>query len=159
MPDLEQAAIAARTYVPLLSFLLVCFVGRVVAQIVQGLSPVSGLPPFEQWQSGALPYPLLLASQLLIIVVAAGVIGRLRRGLLRPSRPTGLVLLVLGLIYAAVMAGRLVIGLTLAPDHYWFAARLPTVFHLVLAAFLLVCAHFHLRQTGRTQHWRQGERL
>jgi hypothetical protein len=39
---------------------------------------------------------------------------------------------------------RLLIGLTVAPDHYWFSARLPTLFHLVLACFILIYGRFHL---------------
>lgn len=37
------------------------------------------------------------------------------------------------------MAIRLVVGLTIAPAHVWFGATVPTLFHLVLAAFVLAC--------------------
>jgi hypothetical protein len=47
------------------------------------------------------------------------------------------------------MSFRLVAGLTVLRDNAWFAA-LPSTFHLVLASFMLVLAHFHLsRGTAR----------
>ena len=58
-------------------------------------------------------------------------------------------LLVIGWFYFGLMGIRLIVGLTIAPDHYWFSARLPTVFHMVLASFILVYGRFHLA-AGRT---------
>lgn len=60
-----------------------------------------------------------------------------------PSMKTGKVPLVLGGIYAGLMSVRLIIGLTVATDHFWFSAKLPTAFHFVLAGFVLVCGWFH----------------
>jgi hypothetical protein len=114
------------------------------AQLLQAWFPVGFLPPFESWESGALPYWLLLLSQAVIILVCAGVIWRLHAGLTMPSARTGGVFLVIGGLYFGLMCMRLTIGLTVAPDHYWFSARLPTVFHLVLAGFILVYGKFHM---------------
>ena len=41
----------------------VLLTGRVAGQIVVVLRAPRWLPPMEQWQSGLLPYPVLLASQ------------------------------------------------------------------------------------------------
>ena len=57
----------------LLWFLLALFAVRVVGQllVVAGRAPF--LPPMDEWQSGLLPYPLLLASQILILALFATV--------------------------------------------------------------------------------------
>lgn len=128
-----------------LALLLVLFCGRVSAQLLQAWSPVEALPPFEAWESGALPYWVLVVCQVLIIIVCARVIWRLHRGVTMPSIQTGKVLLAFGGIYAGLMSARLIIGLTMATDHFWFSARLPTFFHLVLAGFVLVYGWFHVR--------------
>ena len=47
------------------------------------------------------------------------------------------------------MLFRLIGGLTFLRDVPWFQAILPTIFHLVLAGFLLVLADFHLRFARR----------
>lgn len=41
---------------------------------------------------------------------------------------------------------RVVIGLLLSHAPIWFSAWISSVFHLVLAAFVLTLAHFHLRK-------------
>jgi hypothetical protein len=46
--------------------------------VAAGLAP--WLPPIDQWQSGLLPYPLLLASQILILGVLATVCLQFSRG-------------------------------------------------------------------------------
>jgi hypothetical protein len=118
--------------------LMVAFAGRVIVQLVQRVHPMSWLPSFDQWQSGALPYAVLLAGQLAILgaqfpmlrAVRAGhaVLGE--RGLRAAS--------VFAHTYLAVMVVRLLVGLTLAAPGGWFDARLPTAFHMLLATFLLV---------------------
>lgn len=133
-----------RGYTGILTALLLLFCFRVGAQLLQAWSPVGFLPPFESWESGALPYWLLVVSQAIIILVCTGLIWRLQTGRTMPSARTGIVLLVMGGFYFGLMCMRLIIGLTVAPDHYWFSARLPTVFHLVLAGFLLVYGRFHM---------------
>ena len=122
-------------------FLFFCF--RVTAQLIQAWSPVEFLPPFDSWESGAVPYWLLCVSQAVIILVCARVMWRLYVGVTTPSARTGRVLLVVGGIYFGLMCVRLIMGLTVAPDHFWFGARLPTMFHLVLACFMLVYGRFH----------------
>jgi hypothetical protein len=49
------------------------FVGRVVGQLAVALDAAPFLPPMDEWQSGLLPYPLLLTSQLLLIAGLAAI--------------------------------------------------------------------------------------
>lgn len=141
-----------------LTVLLLLFCLRVFAQLIQAWSPVTFLPPFTAWAGGALPYWLLVLCQFFIIVVCARVIWRLHKGLMIPSVTTGKVLLLLGSVYFGLMCARLIIGLTVGTDHFWFSARLPTLFHFVLAGFVLVCGWFHTAASDAVSPWGLGRR-
>lgn len=93
-----------------------------VAQLIQAFSPVSFLSSFEIWQSGALPYPLLVAFQFMIIIACMRVVRSVLCGTVVPSDKKGRFFLALGWVYLIAMGMRLLVGLTIAPDHYWFSA-------------------------------------
>ena len=123
----------------LLWILLTLFAFRVLGQllVVNGLAPF--LPPVDEWQSGLLPYPLLLASQIVILGVLATVCVQFSRGkgyVVRPHAWLATPLWIVGWVYAAGMFVR-----------YALLRRdvIPVVFHIVLAGFLLVVAHHHRR--------------
>jgi hypothetical protein len=134
---------SARRYALVLWILtvLVCF--RVVAQLVQVWYPVEFLPAFGRWHSGTLPYVLLVGVQGVILAACVRIVWGVFKGTIAPSTQKGKVLFALGTIYLLGMCTRLFVGLTIAPDHYWFGATLPTVFHLVLASFIMVYGRFH----------------
>lgn len=140
-----QPTAAPRVHCVLLALLIAAFLFRVGAQALQAWAPRPWLPPFESWHSATVPYSLLLASQLVILAIQFWVLAALLRGRERPRRWLGVTLLVLGAAYFAFMLFRLVAGQTLLGHVAWFEAVVPTLFHLVLAAFLLVLADFHLR--------------
>ncbi|HUO85759.1 MAG TPA: hypothetical protein VM617_00075, partial [Thermoanaerobaculia bacterium] len=54
---------------PWLWALLGLFVLRVAGQVLVAFARVRWLPPMEQWQSGLLPYRVLLAAQIAIVLV------------------------------------------------------------------------------------------
>src|SRR5262245_52103118 len=118
------------------------FAFRVVAQPLSLIVDV-GLPSFESWHSATLPYGALLASQVLILLAIGWTNHRLGAGGLQPRRSIGVAALTFGGIYFAAMVARLVLGLTVLSHSRWFASPVPTVFHLVLAGWLLVFGHFH----------------
>ena len=118
------------------------FVSRVLAQLIQAVQPVSFLPPFQAWHGAVLPYPLLVASQLVIIAILAIILHRVRSDAISPSRWKYRVCFSLGGIYFVFMAFRLVAGLTLLADHPWFSKQLPAFFHVVLASFILTLGHY-----------------
>ena len=127
----------------LLWILLALFSLRVLGQflVVAGLAPF--LPPMDDWQSGLLPYPLLLASQLVILAALGTVCVQFSRGrgyFVRPERWLATPLWIAGWIYAIGMIAR-----------YAMLRRdlIPVVFHIVLASVLLVVAHH--QRTCRTQ--------
>ena len=124
-----------------LGLLALLFVGRVVVQLIQFLHPVEVLPRFEEWQSGALPYELLVVAQLAIVAGQLRVVGAVSRGERLLRREWRRVISAFAAVYLTVMVFRLIADLTFATGEGWLDARLPTIFHLVLAAWLLLWVH------------------
>ena len=118
---------------------------RVVAQPLAAVAQVPGLPPFDAWHSGALPYPVLLATQIAIVAWLVRTTRAVGSATVRWRRSAGAWLVAASCIYGATMLARLVLGATLLRDEPWFARPVPTVFHLVLAAYLGIYGRLHLR--------------
>jgi hypothetical protein len=133
----------ARRYAPWLWGLAALFALRVIAQPLALW--LETLPPFEAWHGGALPYPALVALQLVVLAWTIRTAGRFSAGEVVPSRRVGLAALAIGDLYLTTMLLRLALGATVFSDRRWFASPLPTLFHLVLAAYLLVFGWFHFR--------------
>jgi hypothetical protein len=125
------------------------FVLRVLGQTVVAVRDVGFLPPFEQWQSGLLPYPVLLASQIALAAVMLKIVGDFARadGYFVNLRPrTGRILIGLGCLYAFAMVVRYGVTMALHPQLRWFTGTIPIWFHLVLATFVLTLGHYQLRR-------------
>lgn len=136
---------SSRDHARWLWLLLALFIVRVIAQPMALLISAPFLPPFESWHSGVLPYPALVAAQLLIIAWFARTAWRFSRGEVTPRYRLGVWMLVFGGVYFATMLVRLVLGVTVLSSNRWFSSVLPTMFHLVLASYLLVYGHYHFR--------------
>jgi hypothetical protein len=135
--------VSARRFAYSLGLLLGLFCLRVLAQLVQWRFDIGFLPPFEAWQSGVLPYWLLVCAQVLIVLVLGRIVLRVASGTMAPSPQKSLYWTVPGCVYLAVMLVRLALGTTWLNGHSWFDKPLPTVFHIVLASFLLVVGAYH----------------
>ncbi len=129
------------THRRILAVLLVAFAARVVAQLTQHLWPVGFLPSFDAFQSGVLPYPLLLISQ--VAILAVGILAWIRLGRAGPPWPPAIRvgLSLVGAVYLITMLFRLWLGFTDTYDGTWFDEPIPTVFHLALATALAVIVH------------------
>jgi hypothetical protein len=138
-------AAATRGYAAALWALSLAFVLRVAAQALQRWAPQRFLPPFEEFQGSSLSYDLLLASQLAIIAVMSHVSWRVSTGALARSRRIGRVLAWIGSLYMAGSIARVAIGVLVPGAPAWFTAWISGAFHLVLAAFVLTLASFHLQ--------------
>jgi hypothetical protein len=132
----------ARVHAGWLLVLTGLFLLRVAAQPL-ALTGMPGVPAFDVWHSGALPYGLLFLSQLAILIALLDLAWRLWTGRVTPRRGVGTALLAAGTIYFGVMVARLAVGATILRGHSWFDRPLPTIFHMVLAGCLLVYGHFH----------------
>ena len=131
-----------RRYVPWMLLLAGLFGLRVAAQLAQAVYEVPFLPPFDDWQGSVIPYPALLPTQAGILVAMAVVIARVRTDTIAPRPWKRQACFAIGGPYLAVMAFRLVAGLTFLSDYAWFAQTLPAFFHMVLAAFVLTLGRY-----------------
>ena len=125
------------------------FALRVLGQLLVAQSPLPYLPDYHAWHSAILPYPALLAIQL---VGLAGGILTLWRFCTDPGdrKPVlGQVLYTFAWLYWTAMSLRLLLGLTLLQGVHWFAQSLPALFHLVLANILMLVGDYH-RHRGET---------
>lgn len=129
------------------------FVFRVIAQLTQAIWPLAILPPFDSWQSGAMPYGLLLVSQFIIIAFLGHVFLKFRSRRIEQNPRLGWIYLTIGSVYFSIMAFRLVAGFSFASDHAWLGAHIPALFHLVLASFLLCVGLFHSAHTEQIVAW------
>ena len=105
-------------------------------------------PRWSSGKSGLLPYPALLAAQVIILVtfgIAAAQFTRGRGYFVDGGRWLGTPLWIAGWIYALSMVLRYVVWMAIRPDQRWTGDLIPVVFHVVLASFLLVVAHHHRR--------------
>jgi hypothetical protein len=138
----------SQRYAPWLWLLLGLFVLRVLAQPLALQVDAPLLPRFESWHSGVLPYPVLVLTQLIIVLWLARTSWTFTTGAVAPRAGIGTAAIAFGAVYFAAMTARLLLGATVLADQRWFASPLPTFFHLVLAAFLLLYGHFHWRYSS-----------
>ncbi len=141
-------------YTLILLFLLFLFCLRVLGQALVAFCHVSFLPPMEEWFSGALPYPLLLVSQVLIIILYGKVCLDFATGVgyfVIPKPRLGTGLLNVGAIYLGVMLLRYALRMSLYPYERWTGGSIPIFFHWVLASFLLVLGYYHWSSGRKTE--------
>ena len=132
---------------PVLWGLLSLFALRVLAQLVQWLSPVAWLPPFESWHGAVLAYWQLLAVQVALLAWLTAIALRHTRGTVEARADIGKTLLVLGSCYAGVVLVRFAVGAFGLSQADWFDRPIPTFFHGVLAGWVLCVGGFHWRAT------------
>jgi hypothetical protein len=139
---------STRHYGAALSVLTFLFALRVFAQAIQRWAPQPFLPAFDAFQGSNLPYGLLLSAQVVILGAMVRTAWRAHFGEMSPSPRIGRVLNGLGILYMAVSLGRIVIGLAVPNAPAWFSTWIPATFHVVLAAFVLVAAQYHRKNSA-----------
>lgn len=123
---------------PLLWLFTVLLTARVIGQLIVLLARPRWLPPFEQWQSGLLPYPALLVSQVTVLTLMSwiSVDFTRRSGFWVPPHPVlGRAAMWWACVYFSAMIVRYVIRMARRPDQRWLGGTIPIVFHSVVAAF------------------------
>lgn len=138
-----------RFYSLILGGLAFAFFWRVLGQVMVYWRVVDFLPPMEQWQSGLLPYPVLLGSQIAIMALQAKTSTDLWRGsgFFAIRRPlAGTVVGWVSYVYFAGMVLRYVLTMTWHPERRWFGGTIPIFFHFVLAGYLWVYSRFCLQR-------------
>lgn len=161
MSERPARASMQRRYFWVLTTLLFLFCLRVLGQILVAFFGVTFLPPMEEWMSGVLPYPELLTSQILIILLYGKICLDFARGhgyFVTPRPRLGSNLLKFGWLYLGVMIIRYVIRMVLYPHERWTGGSIPIFFHWVLASFLLVLGHYHWRSKAHVTDSNQRSR-
>jgi len=146
---------SARAIAPWLWLLLGLFCLRVLGQMLVVFAKVSFLPPMEEWQSGLLPYPVLLVSQFVIIALLSKVAADFTRGggyFATPNARLAKGLVYFGWIYLLGMALRYIIRMALYHEARWFGGTIPIFFHWVLASFILLVGYYHRKAFATGTH-------
>ncbi len=112
--------------------------GRVIGQLVVWTRAPRWLPPMEQWQSGLLPYPVLLTGQVVVLVLMMWIAADFSRGagvFIQPLPRLGTAALWWSTLYASAMVVRYLVRMTRRPDQRWWGGTIPIIFHCVVAVF------------------------
>lgn len=129
-----------RRRIVLLWICVALFFLRVVGQLAAPLLSPAWLPSMDAWYSGLVPYPLLLPSQIVVLMLMAALVVREQdashergersrwRHWIRP----------VALGYFSAMVVRLLVQLTRGADDVIAAGGIPVAFHWVLSLFLLL---------------------
>jgi uncharacterized protein len=120
---------------------------RVIGQIVVVIFAPRWLPPMEQWQSGLLPYPVLLAGQAVVLTLMVWISADFARDagfFLQPPPGMARAALWFSYVYFGGMIVRYVIRMTRRPDQRWLGGTIPIIFHSIVAAFLWTFATYHV---------------
>jgi hypothetical protein len=117
--------------------LLLC--GRVIGQLIVYLHAPRWLPPMDEWQSGLLPYPVLLASQAVVLTFMTLICIDFARGrgfFVEPHPRGGVFSVWFAYVYFAGMVFRYIVTMMRRPGRRWFGGTIPIIFHSIMAAFL-----------------------
>lgn len=120
---------------------------RVIGQVIVVLRAPRWLPPMDQWQSGLLPYPVLLVSQIVVLTIMVWICVDFSRGsgfFVEPRPELGRRVIWFSYVYFAGMIVRYIVRMTRHPDQRWFGGTIPIIFHSVVAAFLFTFGSYHV---------------
>ncbi len=126
-------------YSAFLILFTVLLAGRVAGQLIVYLSAPRWLPPMAQWQSGLLPYPVLLASQGVVLTFMTLICVDFVRAhgfFVEPHPRGGAFSVWFASLYFAGMVVRYIVTMRRRPERRWFGGTIPIIFHSVVAAFL-----------------------
>jgi hypothetical protein len=131
---------------PTLAFLTLLFFVRVLSQALVAFFGVTWLPAMAYWYSGLIPYPTLLATQIVMLIVMVKISNDIWRstGFFAVVRPSWSRFLVrFSAIYAGAMALRYVLTMIFRPEMRWLGGTIPIFFHFVLAGFIFVLGRYN----------------
>jgi uncharacterized protein len=120
---------------------------RVAGQLIVATSAPRWLPPMGQWQSGLLPYPVLVACQVVVLGLMIWIAWDFSKasGFWVEPRPLlGRAALWWSYLYFGAMILRYIIWMARRPDQRWFGGTIPIIFHSVVAAFQFTFGMYHV---------------
>jgi hypothetical protein len=122
-------------------------IGRVAGQLMVATVAPKWLPPMEQWQSGLVSYPVLVAGQAVVLTLMIWISVDFSRGAgfwIAPHPRLGLAALVWSYLYFGAMVVRYVVRMARRPDQRWLGGTIPIIFHSVVAAFQWTFGTYHV---------------
>jgi hypothetical protein len=125
----------------------VLLIGRVAGQLIVATSAPTWLPPMAQWQSGLVPYPVLVACQAVVLTLMIWISADFSRGIgfwVEPHPRLGLAALSWSYLYVGAMVVRYVARMARRPDQRWLGGTIPIIFHAVVAAFQWTFGTYHV---------------
>ena len=129
----------------ILGILTGAFAVRVAGQLVVARRAPDWLPPMSEWYSGLLPYPRLLATQVIMLATMSAVVIGLAVGspaIVDAPPAAGTLLLVVAWPYGLSMPIRYAVRMWRHPEARWTGRTIPIVFHIVLATWLFVLGSY-----------------
>jgi len=135
------------SYAPILWVLTILLFGRVVGQLIVFFYGPRWLPPMEQWQSGLVPYPLLVAVQCVVLYLMVSISVDFTRASgfwMEPHPRLGTIVLWWSYLYLSAMVVRYVVRMSRRPDQRWLGGTIPIVFHSLVAVFQWIFAAHHV---------------
>lgn len=123
-----------------LSLLAALFFLRIIGQLLVRAFEPAALPGEQLWHSEAMPYPVLLILQLVVLLLMASAVARL--GAMRRRPMLANALFVFGLLYLFAKIVRFAVGVSGLAPSTWFDVPIATAFHFVLAGWLLIFAYW-----------------
>jgi len=130
---------------PILALLTALFFLRVLGQALVAYASVGWLPAMQHWASGLIPYPALLAIQIVMLVVMIKIstdIWRSKGFFATPQLSSARLLIGFSAIYSGSMVLRYVLTMIFQPEMRWLGSAIPIFFHFVLAAFIYTLGRF-----------------
>jgi len=135
------------SYAPILWILTVLLFGRVIGQVIVFFYAPKFLPPMEKWQSGLLPYPLLVLGQCIVLWLMISIsfdFTRTSGFWMEPHPLLGAIVLWWSYFYFAAMVVRYTVRMSRKPDQRWLGGTIPIIFHSLVAVFQWIFAAHHV---------------
>jgi hypothetical protein len=104
----------------------------------------------NEWQSGLLPYPVLLFFQFVIIALCGRIVRDYARGIgfwTEPHRKWGKGIMIFGVVYFLSMVVRYSLRMHLHPEARWFGGTIPIFLHCILATFVMLVGRFQWKNS------------
>jgi hypothetical protein len=134
------------SYGPILWLLTALLFLRVIGQLIVYFTAPKWLPPMAQWQSGLVPYPLLVVVQAVVLALMASISIDFSRGegyWTEPHPWIGGAAYWWSYLYPGAMVVRYLVRMTRRPDQRWAGGTIPIIFHALAATFQWIFGAYH----------------
>lgn len=133
-------------YVWIFAALAVLYAAQMLGQAVLWFAHIQVFPPITAWYFGLVPYRVLFPIQFAILSAMSYVTWRFVRGhAWPPCARCAWILTRVAVAYTVLILLRYGTAVALHAELRTVAGAIPTIPHVVLAAFIYTLAHYHAR--------------